>query len=86
MHIENKWKRYAVGHHLSEYLGDGAELFDALMDAEGDNDKVSEVFESWDTAVWCLYENDDLVDLTNSIREMADTLQMTASGEIYGKD
>ena len=86
MHIENKWKRYAVGHHLSEYSGDGAELFDALMDAEGDDDKVSEVFEAWSAVIWGLYENDDLVDLTDSIKAMADTLQMTASGEIYGKD
>ena len=86
MKIENKWKRYAVGHHLSDYSGDGAELFDALMVAEGDDDKVSEVIEAWGALVWCLYENDDLVDLTNSIRAMADTLQMTASGEIYGKD
>ena len=86
MHIENKWKRYAVGHHLSEYSGDGAELYDALMAVEGDDDKLSEVFETWDPVVWFLYENDDLVDLTNSIRAMADTLQMTASGEIYGKD
>ena len=86
MHIENKWKRYAVGHHLSEYSGDGAELFDALMDAEGDDVKVIEVIGAWGALVWCLYENDDLVDLTDSIRAMADTLQMTASGEIYGKD
>ena len=85
MHIEKKWKRYAVGHHLSGYSGDGAELFDALMDAEGDDDKLSEAFETWDALVWCRYENDDLVDLTNSIRAMADTLQMTASGEIYGE-
>ena len=86
MYIENKWNRYAVGHHLSEFLGDGAELFDELMDAEGDDDKLSEVFETWDTVVWGLYENDDLVDLTNHIRAMADTLQMTASGEIFGED
>ena len=85
MEIEKKWKRYAVGHHLSDYSGDGARLFDALV-SEDDDDKLSEVFEAWGAVVWCLYENDDRVDLVNSTREMADSLQMTASGEIYGKD
>ena len=86
MYIENKWKRYAVGHHLSEYLGDGAELFDELMDAEGDDDKVSEVIGAWGALVWHLYESYDLFDLASSIRAMADSLQRTASGEVYGKD
>ena len=86
MHIENKWKRYAVGHHLSGCSGDGAKLFDALMDTGDDEDKLSEILEAWGAVVWCRYENDDLVDLANSIREMADSLQMTASGELFSED
>ena len=86
MHIENKWKRYAVGHHLSDYSGDGAKLFDALMDTGDDEDKLSEILEAWDAVVWYLYENDDLVDLAAGIEDMAESLQRTASGEVYGKD
>ena len=86
MEIEKKWKRYAVGHHLSGCSGDGAGLFDALMDTGDDEDKLSEILEAWGAVVWYLYENDDLVDLAAGIEDMAESLQRTASGEIYGKD
>ena len=85
MEIEKKWKRYAVGHHLSGCSGDGAGLFDALMDTGDDEDKLSEILEAWDAVVWYLYENDDLADLALSIEDMAESLQRTASGEIYGE-
>ena len=45
MKIESKWKRYAVGHHLADFEGDGVELFDALM-AEEDEGKLIEVPDS----------------------------------------
>ena len=86
MEIEKKWKRYAVGHHLSGCSGDGAGLFDALMDTGDDEDKLSEILEAWDAVVWYLYENDDLVDLAAGIEDMAESLQRTASGELFGKD
>lgn len=82
MKIESKWKRYAVGHHLSDFEGDGAELYDALM-AEEDDGKLGDVLEARGGLVWCHYENDDVVDVVASIGDMAVSLQMTASGEIY---
>ena len=84
MHIENKWKRYAVGHHLSDYSGDGAELFDALM-AEENDEKLCEVLEARGGLVWHTYENDDVVDVVTCIRDMAVSLQLTASGDLYGE-
>lgn len=84
MKIESKWKRYAVGHHLSEYSGDGAELFDALL-AEKDEDKLNEVLDAKDGLVWRVFENDDVFDLVSSINDMAVSLQMTASGDLYGE-
>ena len=83
MKIESKWKRYAVGHHLSDYSGDAAELFDALM-AEEDEGKLIEVLEAKDGLVWHVYENDDVFDLVTSIEAMAVSLQRTASGDLYG--
>ena len=50
MHIENKWKRYAVGHHLSDYSGDGAELFDALMAEEDDPSTPASIAERSDSS------------------------------------
>ena len=85
MKIESKWKRYAVGHHLADFEGDGAELYDALM-AEEDDGKLCEVLEARGGLVWHLYENDDVVDVVTCIRDMAVSLQLTASGEIYGED
>ena len=82
MHIENKWKRYAVGHHLSDYSGDGAELYDELM-AEEDVEKLRDVLEAKGGLVWHAYENDDVVDVVTYIKDMADTLQLTASGDLY---
>ena len=82
MHIENKWKRYAVGHHLSDYSGDGAELFDALM-AEENDEKLCEVLEARGGLVWHTYENDDVVDVVTCIRDMAVSLQLTALGDLY---
>ena len=84
MEIEKKWKRYAVGYHLSDYSGDGAELFDEMAAAE-DVGRLSEVLEARGAVVWYLYENDDLADLALSIEDMAESLQRTASGEIYGE-
>ena len=84
MKIESKWKRYVVGHHLSEYLGDAAELFDALM-AEEDDGHQREVLEARGGVVWHTYENDDVVDVVTCIRDMAVSLQLTASGDLYGE-
>ena len=84
MKIESKGKRYAVGHHLADFEGDGAELYDALM-AEEDDGKLRDVLEARGGVIWSLYENDDVVDVVASIGDMAETLQMTASGEIYGE-
>ena len=82
MKIESKWKRYAVGHHLADFEGDGAELYDALM-AEEDYGKLCEVLEARGGLVWHAYENDDVVDVVTYIRDMAVSLQMTASGDLY---
>ena len=85
MKIESKWKRYAVGHHLADFEGDGAELYDALM-AEEDDGKLRDVLEARGGVVWYLYENDDVVDVVTYIRDMAESLQLTASGELFGED
>ena len=84
MKIESKWKRYAVGHHLADFEGDGAELYDALM-AEEDDGKLCEVLEARGGLVWHAYENDDVFDLAISIECMAESLQRTASGDLYGE-
>ena len=82
MKIESKWKRYAVGHHLADFEGDGAELYDSLM-AEKDDEKLRDVLEAVGGVIWSLYENDDVVDVVTYIRDMAVSLQMTASGDLY---
>ena len=82
MKIESKWKRYAVGHHLADFEGDGAELYDALM-AEEDDGKLGDVLEARGGVIWSLYENDDVVDVVTCIRDMAVSLQLTALGDLY---
>ena len=85
MKIESKWKRAAVAHHLSDYTGDGAELFDELM-AEPDENKLREVFDAKEAVTWRVYEYDDLVDVVDRIKDMAETLQLAASGDFFGED
>lgn len=79
MTIEKKWKRYAVAWHLSDFEGDPAELFDALMACQ-DEDEVCDALEARGAIVWSMYEEHDLDDIVESIEDMARSLQDTANG------
>lgn len=79
--IDSRWKRFAMGHHLSELDEDGdwAELFDALVSAE--DSELEQLFERHKLIVWVNYESMGLPELVQSIADMAVELERTARGD-----
>lgn len=78
--IKNKWKLFALRHHLSDWSGDAVALFDEL---ETEEDLLA-VFKKYDVIAWYPFqymESDNPEELASIIVGMADQAQITENQE-----
>ena len=81
MKISDKWKRFALRHHLSDWEGDAIALFDALI-TEAD---LASVFEKHDVTPWYVFEymdTDNPEELARAIESMARDAQETEAQKV----
>ena len=77
--IANKWKIFALSQILSDYTGNGVELFDKLAAAEyGESDAI---FEDFSVIEWHPFEYRGADDISDLIIELATRAQQTENEE-----
>lgn len=75
MKVKTKWKKYALGYHLSNWDGKApVKLYTALANA-GTDKKIYDVLEAQDIEPFYRFENDSFINLAIDIQFMAEELQ-----------
>lgn len=82
MKIENKWLRYALAYHLSDYDGEILDAYYALA-AANTEDEAEQVAEDLNLLRWQPYELDSWLDILTMVEDMAEQLQMVDDGVLY---
>jgi hypothetical protein len=79
MEIQAKWKEFALDQFLSEYDAENPEeLYDALVEANGDDSLVTEAFERHGVIVWEPFDRYPPSAIACDILNIAEAAQSTA--------
>jgi hypothetical protein len=76
MIIKNKWKIFSLSQILSDWTGNGVDLFDALEAAHGDG-IADMIFDEYEATIWHVFEDFEPEEVSRSIYQMAKQAQET---------
>lgn len=81
MKVKTKWKKYALGYHLSEWDGRGPATLYTLLSKTLTNEGAERILTNLNIEVWQRFAEDSILDVRDSILDMAESLQETENAK-----